>query len=248
MRKLPHCLGFAAAFWSVSAVVLTPYVQAAHECVIYHAFGQDIPVSEYHHLVLGEEDIGLVDGTLTGAAYEARLTELLSESEGISYATFQAVLGEVASELEAGIGPPMLPDGTPSPPPMKLPLGPEGQPNPWRPVDGTPSRPVKWTPTHPVPNPGGGQPGSSWDPKHGHWDVDNGLGHRVRQAPDGTPVNHGNEPICPPPPPPEPFTDYNYDVILLGAAVVVAVVIIVIAAPAIGAEAAGIALAGVALS
>lgn len=58
---------------------------------------------------------------------------------------------------------------------------------------------------HPVaspPAPGGGQPGGSWDPEHDHFDVDDGLGNRVRIKPDGTTVddNHLPMPNLPLPP------------------------------------------------
>jgi hypothetical protein len=89
---------------------------------------------------------------------------------------------------------PVDPSGNPLPPPLKLPPGPGGKPNKWKPVQGTPARPIKWIPETPLSAPGGGQPGGSWDDEHGHWDVDNGLGDRVRVKPDGTLVGPDHEP------------------------------------------------------
>lgn len=109
---------------------------------------------------------------------------------------------EVAEQLSAaaladggqqGLNP-VDPSGNPLPPPLKLPPGPGGKPNKWKPVQGTPARPIKWIPETPLSAPGGGQPGGSWDDEHGHWDVDNGLGDRVRVKPDGTLVGPDHEP------------------------------------------------------
>lgn len=238
--------GFAAALWGVTGVALSPYVEAAHECIVLEAAQNEIPASEYHAITLGLDDLSLLDGSLTEEEFEERIAEVLAESDDISYEAFQSTLVEVSSNLADGTVNPLSPNGTPAPPPMKLPLGPEGQPNPWKKVPGTPARPIKWVPTYPVDNPGGGQPGSSWDPENNHWDVDNGLGDRIRQSPDGTPVDHDNNPICPPPSVPEPFIDFNYDVLLMGAFVVVAVIVIIIVAPEIGVVAAGVVLAGAA--
>ena len=44
----------------------------------------------------------------------------------------------------------------------------------------------------------GGQPGGSWDDKLGHWDVDDGDGERKRYLPDGTEVDHHNNPVAQP--------------------------------------------------
>lgn len=238
-----HALAFAAAVWGTISVALTPFVQAAHECILYQYLVPEIPLSEYHYIELGEDDMGLVDGSLSEEEYQERLGEVLAESTAIEYTEFQTELAGLASVLVDGIAPPLGPDGKPLPPPMKLPSGPEGQPNPWKPRPGSLDRPIKWVPTIRVPSPDGGQPDGSWDPDLGHWDMHSGLGQTVRQLPDGTPVDHDNNPICDPDPPPAPFVDWNFDVLLMGAAVVVAVVIIaIIASPAIGAVAATIAI------
>ncbi len=94
------------------------------------------------------------------------------------------------------VPPPTGPDGNLLPPPVPLPPGKLGQPNTWVPGPGK-GRPVRWGPKHPVTVPGGkgGQPGASWDPDHGHWDWDNGCGQRNRCLPDGTPVDHNNNPM-----------------------------------------------------
>jgi RHS repeat-associated protein len=82
-------------------------------------------------------------------------------------------------------------------PPVELPDGKNGLPNSWVPTNpsGTGDRIGKWKPKYPVPSPLGGQPGSSWDPS-GHWDVDWGLGGpRDRYLPNGTRVDHNNDPL-----------------------------------------------------
>jgi RHS repeat-associated protein len=93
-------------------------------------------------------------------------------------------------------GAPQLPNGLPAPPPIPPPNDKFGQPNRWVPVPGTEGRDTKWKPERPVSLPGGGQPGASWDPI-GHWDVDNGEGRRRRYLPDGTEVDHNNQPLPP---------------------------------------------------
>jgi RHS repeat-associated protein len=90
---------------------------------------------------------------------------------------------------------PTNPDGTPKPPPVPPPPGADGKPNEWVPVPGTDGRSVKWKPRDPVPSPEGGQPSASWDEKKGHWDIDDGNRNRTRYLPDGTKVDHHNNPI-----------------------------------------------------
>lgn len=80
-------------------------------------------------------------------------------------------------------------------PPVALPPGKDGQPNSWIKKPGTGERPNKWVPKLPLPSQTGGQPGASWDPNGGHWDVDDGQGNRRRYLPDGTEVDHDNNPI-----------------------------------------------------
>jgi RHS repeat-associated protein len=94
--------------------------------------------------------------------------------------------------------PPSNPDGTPKPPPVPPPPGEDGKPNEWVPVDGTGGdRTEKWKPRDSVPSADGkgGQPGASWDGKRGHWDIDDGNRNRTRYLPDGTKVDHHNNPI-----------------------------------------------------
>lgn len=95
--------------------------------------------------------------------------------------------------------PPTNADGSDASPPVPLEPGKNGQPNRWVPANPSQggSRGAKWKPEHPVNSPGGGQPGASWDPD-GHWDVDDGKGGRRRYAPDGTEVDHDNNPVSNP--------------------------------------------------
>jgi hypothetical protein len=132
------------------AIVLAPFAEAAHRCLIYEAFGPpEIPVSEYYYIEVGVEDIGLIDGSVTGEEYKSRLSELMMSEHVVEYEEFQSRIVELASmNIPGGIRPPLGPDGTPAPPPMKLPPGPQQQPNPWRPVPGSPTRPDKWIPTY----------------------------------------------------------------------------------------------------
>ena len=55
-------------------------------------------------------------------------------------------------------------------------------------------------PQFPVANPGGSQPNGSWDPVCGHYDVNDGSGNCGRYLPDGTAVDHFNNPISNPMP------------------------------------------------
>jgi len=120
-------------------------------------------------------------------------------------------------------------EGKPLPPPVTLPPGKNGQKNKWKRVKGTEDRPIKWKPEYPLPSPLGGQPSGSWDPKQKHWDVDNGLPKpdniRIRVRPDGTIVDHDNNPI--PDQLPAPFTGIDWEtvakfatigIVLLGSA------------------------------
>lgn len=86
-------------------------------------------------------------------------------------------------------------------PPVPLPDGKNGQPNEWVRIPGTAARPNKYKPKFPVPSATGAQPSASWDPEHGHWDVDNvGRPGRRRFLPDGTEVDHFNNPLPTPSP------------------------------------------------
>jgi probable addiction module antidote protein len=101
-------------------------------------------------------------------------------------------------QLAAYQPPPTNADGSPAPPPTQLPPGRNGEPNSWvaSPGSGTGDRDTSWNPQYPVPSQSGGQPRASWDAQNGHWDVNNGRGGpRERYLPDGTPVDHYNNPI-----------------------------------------------------
>jgi RHS repeat-associated protein len=97
----------------------------------------------------------------------------------------------------ASIPAPTNPDGSPQPPSEPPPpgKGPDGKlvPNEWVPGKGTPDRDIRWDPKYPIP--GQSQPNASWDDKQGHWDYNDGLGNRTRRLPDGTKVDHFNNPI-----------------------------------------------------
>ncbi|MCX7419838.1 MAG: hypothetical protein NT013_09915 [Planctomycetia bacterium] len=84
------------------------------------------------------------------------------------------------------VGPPLVP----------CPPGKNGEPNHWVPTPATGSRPgIRWKPAFPVSLPNGAQPNISWDPVHGHWDRINGDRTTDRFLPDGTKVDHKNQPI-----------------------------------------------------
>ena len=85
------------------------------------------------------------------------------------------------------------PNGNPLPHPVTVPGQQPGQPNGWKPGPGTAARPVRWGPQ--VPIPGQSQPNGSWDPDAGHWDINDGNGTRRRYLPDGTEVDHFNNPV-----------------------------------------------------
>ncbi|MGH0028976.1 MAG: RHS repeat-associated core domain-containing protein [Myxococcota bacterium] len=91
--------------------------------------------------------------------------------------------------------PPRDSGGNPSPPPVPPPPDKHGNEQGWRPVPGTEDRPTKWVPENPVPSDSGGQPSGSWDADNGHWDMDDGQGGRRRYLPDGTEVDHDNNPV-----------------------------------------------------
>jgi RHS repeat-associated protein len=93
--------------------------------------------------------------------------------------------------------PPTDPQGRPLPPNRPPPPAKDGSPNEWVPKPGTVNRPTKWVPKHSVHVPGGkgGQPSVSWDPL-GHYDYIPGDGSpRTRFLPDGTAVDHNNNPL-----------------------------------------------------
>jgi RHS repeat-associated protein len=113
----------------------------------------------------------------------------------MSVATDAVTTATAAQNQNADTPAPTNPDGTPKPPPNPPPPGKDGKPNEWVRVPGTKNRPDKWVPRDPVPSPKGGQPGASWDPEGGHWDVDDGNRNRTRYLPDGTIVDHNNNPI-----------------------------------------------------
>jgi hypothetical protein len=209
--------------------------------------------------VTASEAEELTNGSLSPEQLNARLLELRDLSEPSSVTKVQDLFAQVA----AGGTPfpaPVGPNGEPIGPPVRLPEGPNGEPNPWKKVPGTPERPWKWVPTRSVPNPGGGQPGGSWDPKDGHWDVDNGRGVRTRWLPDGTSVGdrplvaiavgwtrwlpdgtsvgEDHKPTEKPEPPPEPFTGVDPTPYIIFGIVIIIIIIVVIgtggaAAPAI---------------
>ena len=94
----------------------------------------------------------------------------------------------------------------PGGPPVKLPQGKRKdggapRPNKWRPTPGSKARPIKWVPLDPIPSENGKQPGSSWDPGQGHWDVDGMPGSEGTQHidTDGRLVDHDGNPIDPAP-------------------------------------------------
>jgi RHS repeat-associated protein len=82
-------------------------------------------------------------------------------------------------------------NGNPLPPPTPLPPGKNGENNSWVPCapSGTGDRDTKWKPKFSVSSETGAQPGASWDPDYGHWDIDDGEG-RTRVDPEGNPANH----------------------------------------------------------
>ena len=97
-------------------------------------------------------------------------------------------------------------------PPVALPDGKNGKPNYWVPIPGSEggTRDVKYKPRWPVPTETGTQPGASWDGKQGHWDV-KGLGGQKgtrRFLPDGTEVDHDNNPVQPPASPIDRVLDF----------------------------------------
>jgi RHS repeat-associated protein len=109
-------------------------------------------------------------------------------------------VGALASATPA----PTLPNGDPAPPPAPPPPGASGTPNDWvftpnaNPAPG--QRPGRWKPREPVPSRTGAQPSASWDPQHGHWDVDipapnGGKGDRQRFLPDGTRLGPDHRPV-----------------------------------------------------
>ncbi len=76
-----------------------------------------------------------------------------------------------------------------------MPKGKNGEENKWIPdPKAKGQRETKWIPKYPIPSKKGGQPSASWG-EEGHYDVDNGKGERNRYLPDGTQVDHNNNPI-----------------------------------------------------
>ncbi len=94
----------------------------------------------------------------------------------------------------------------PGGPKVGLPDGKNGKPNSWRPIPGSSARPTKWVPQYPVPSETGTQPGASWDPDLGHYDVDGLGGEKGRRRIDenGNDVDHDGNPIPQPGQSPQP--------------------------------------------
>jgi RHS repeat-associated protein len=92
-------------------------------------------------------------------------------------------------------------------PPVPLPEGKNGEANSWEVKSGSGKR-TKYGPKYPVPSEGGEQPGGSWDPDEGHWDVDNlGVKGRRRFDPNGKEVTHEGDLIYGPQQFPTPSPD-----------------------------------------
>lgn len=225
MRLLKQVRDFLAALLiALIAASLWPYS--------LHARATEPPPSE-------EVVVVSVDGQLTDAneevawalasAFHAEGDASHSNVVELDSATTEELIQALISAGGTPVEHPVDENGKPIPPPLKLPPGREGQENEWKSVPGTPQRPIKWVPKHPISNPGGGQPGGSWDPENGHWDVDDGNGNRTRLLPDGTIVDHGNDPL-PDQSVPAPFPALDPDIIAQFAAIgIVAVVIVTVA-------------------
>lgn len=225
--------------WTIAAMILSMLIAPLPRVVRADPPPYEPNTAKYATVyVTAAEADELTNGSLSPDQMAARLIELRDRAEGSSVAKVVDLFDQVASggnQLPAPVGP----NGEPIGPPVRLPEGPNGEPNPWRKIPGTPERPWKWIPTRPVPNPdGGGQPGGSWDPKDGHWDVDNGRGVRNRWLPDGTSVGEDHKPTEKPEPPPPPFTGVDpRPYIILGVVIIIVVILIIgtggAAAPAI---------------
>lgn len=144
----------------------------------------------------------LTNGQLTGEQWTVLMNSVLPSGAIATVPNFDELVLN-AQVTDGYFPPPVGPDGKQVPPPIKLPEVEPGQPNPWKPIPGTPARPIKWIPTFPIP--GQSQPGGSWDSEDGHWDVDNGLGERVRCTPEGRRVGLDHVPTGDWLNPPEPF-------------------------------------------
>ncbi len=190
----------------------------------------DHPSTDYLVVKMGAEGACLLDGSLTPEQFKAKVRQLLPTARRVSLATYNKTIVEFSAKQP--VDPPIDEYGNPLPPPMKLPDAPGGVPNEWVPIPGSPDRAIKWKPRFPIPSDEGGQPNSSWDPDNGgHWDKNNGLRVRIRQLPDGTPVDHFGNPLCPVPAVPNPFTDYNFAPVLIGIGIIALVAIVVFVAP-----------------
>jgi hypothetical protein len=153
---------------------------------------------------------------ITGQFTDQQLVDIINNRLGSATSIQYSVLSaEAASCAQAGgaFQPPSGPNGEPLPPPVKLPDSAPGVPRRWVPVQGTPGgRPIKWKPETPILSPDGGQPGGSWDDEHGHWDIDNGRGGRVRCLPTGEEVGSdpAHSPLSRPLNPTPPFTGLDF--------------------------------------
>ena len=173
--------------------------------------GSEAPLTPTAYVQV-QVDADTAAALISGQFSDGQLVEIinsrLSSATSIEYSVLSA---EAASCMQAGgaFQPPTGPNGEPLPPPVKLPDVAPGTPRRWVPREGTPGgRPMGWKPDTPVPNPDGGQPGGSWDNEHGHWDIDNGRGRRVRCLPTGEAVGSdpAHSPLGRPLEPPPPFT------------------------------------------
>ena len=168
-----------------------------------------LPATAYVQIQVDAETAAAL---ISGQFSDGQLVEIINGRLGSASAIEYSVLSaEAASCVQAGgaFQPPTGPNGEPLPPPIKLPDVVPGVPRRWVPRQGTPGgRPMGWKPDTPVPDPDGGQPGGSWDGEHGHWDIDNGRGRRVRCLPTGEAVGSdpAHSPLGRPLDPPPPFT------------------------------------------
>ncbi len=175
--------------WMIPLICLTWFTQ------VTNASNVDDPEPPVHSLMIFSDAV-----YLTPEQYEKaiQIAKGITGGEiddiiligGLTPAESEAFVQSIASAGGGdGVPSPVDEHGNALPPPVLLPVG-----NEWVRVPGTPQRPIKWKPKTPVPTSTGGQPSASWDNENGHWDVKNGLGQTVRVLPDGTVVDHDNQP------------------------------------------------------
>jgi RHS repeat-associated protein len=182
---------FSARYFSSSmGRWLTPDWSARPATVPYASFGDPQSLNLYLYVRNDPVSRADADGHVGHNADWCPLCDELGQAAALAQ---QNPFGYIRSHAA-----PTKPDGDLAPPPTTLPPGKNGEANSWVIKPSGKGTRVKWGPKFPVKSPKGGQPSASWDSENGHWDFKPGDGTGTKRfLPDGTEVDHDNNPVNP---------------------------------------------------